>query len=155
MDKKKSPHAEHEDKAVKYAESKHHAHRWTTIAALAFAVLILTIVLTMVMHVKKTHDDQAAAKLVAGMVVVNKDGFMPQTISIKKGQAILWTNRDTAPHQVAADPYPQDSSLPGLSSNGPLLENESYAYTFDKAGTYTYHDDKNPLSLTGTVIVTE
>lgn len=90
--------------------------------------------------------------LSSGQVVITKDGFSPITIQIKKGDSVTWTNKDSSIHQVAADPYPSHSSLPPLDS-GPLNANDSYNFPFEKSGTYTYHDEINPLKLKGTVIV--
>jgi plastocyanin len=88
-----------------------------------------------------------------GEVSITPTGFVPATVSIKVGQAVTWTNTDTAPHIVASDPYPTDTTLSGLNSQQDLSTNDRYSFVFDKAGTYTYHDDLNPYTLEGTVIV--
>ena len=78
---------------------------------------------------------------------------MPATVSVKVGQAVVWTNADSQPHGVASDPYPTDDKLPGLNSGAtqPMLH-DRYSYIFKTVGTYTYHDSKHP-SVMGTVIV--
>ncbi|HEY6736282.1 MAG TPA: cupredoxin domain-containing protein [Candidatus Saccharimonadia bacterium] len=86
-------------------------------------------------------------------VNITAQGFVPATITIARGQAITWTNSDTAPHGVSSDPYPRNNGLPGLNSANPLLTNNSFTYVFDKTGTFTYHDQQNPLKVLGTVHV--
>lgn len=89
----------------------------------------------------------------AGQVSITSTGFVPATVTVKVGQAITWTNTDSAPHIVASDPYPTDNALTGFDSRQDLSTNDHYSFVFGKAGTYTYHDDLNPYTLEGTVIV--
>jgi|GEM_PF-451603 plastocyanin len=91
-----------------------------------------------------------------GQVSVTNDGFIPATIRVKVGQAVTWTDTDSSAHTVASDPYPSDNTLPGLNSEQNLITtNDQYTFVFQKAGTYTYHDDRNPYTFAGTVIVTQ
>lgn len=83
-------------------------------------------------------------------VEITSEGFVPQTIRIKKGSTITWTNNDAQPHQTASDPKNVESAL---NSEEPLTQGDSYAATFDDAGTFTYHDELNPVSLRATVVV--
>ena len=54
-------------------------------------------------------------------------------------------NKDNANHQVLADKGQFVSPI--------LRHNQSYSFTFNAAGTYTYKDELNPKRLTGTIIV--
>ena len=72
---------------------------------------------------------------------------------IKAGQAVVWTNKDNAPHAVASDPYPTDNTLRQFNSLTNISPSDTYSFVFNKAGTYTYHDDRNPYSFIGTVVV--
>lgn len=95
----------------------------------------------------------SASESDTAQVVITAARFTPSTIKIKKGQSVAWVNQDGQAHQIASDPYPSEDLLPALNSQEPLARGESYTFTFDKAGTYTYHDHLNPLALRGTVIV--
>jgi len=86
-------------------------------------------------------------------VTITATGFEPETVKVKKGQSVEWVNQDSAPHQVASDPYPDHTSLPHLFVQEPLAEGETFTYTFDTAGTFTYHDQLKPADYKGTVIV--
>lgn len=89
-----------------------------------------------------------------GSAAVNINGatFGPATVTIKKGWQVVWTNKDTTAHRVAADPYPavEGENLFDSEAIGP---GESFAFTFSQPGTYGFHDPINPLEMRGTVIV--
>jgi len=70
--------------------------------------------------------------------------FSPATITINKGMTVVWTNNDSAPHQIASDN--------GTFNSNPLSNGDSFAFTFSTPGTFTYHCAIHP-SMTGTVIV--
>lgn len=79
-------------------------------------------------------------------------GFEPKTVKIKQGQAIIWTNKDAAPHQVSADSIQGDNTTPIFFSQGASPRKESVLFTFFTKGTFTYHDQKTP-TFKGTIIV--
>lgn len=91
--------------------------------------------------------------LTPAQVTITSTGFVPAVINIKPGQQVIWINQDKVLHQVAADPHPTHTSLPGFDSAEPSKTKETYAFTFEKSGTFTYHDHLNPLKFKGTVIV--
>lgn len=123
--------------------------RWLTLAA----VVLLVGGGSVFWLVRDSNEVVEAAP--AATVEITADGFSPQTIKVKKGQSIMWVNKDTKPHQVASDPYPTNDALPELNSDEPLAEGESYSATLENAGTFTYHDNLDPVSHQATVIVEE
>ncbi|HYE22229.1 MAG TPA: cupredoxin domain-containing protein [Verrucomicrobiae bacterium] len=84
-------------------------------------------------------------------ITIQNDTFVPATLTINRGQTVTWVNKDQVNHYVASDPHPQHTALPGFDS-GAFAPNATYLYTFDKAGTFTYHDHLQPTSK-GTIIV--
>lgn len=102
---------------------------------------------------KEDDISQVPKELVAGQVSITEDKFEPATIKIKKNDSITWTNNSQTPHQIASDPHPSNDTLPGLFSPNALGNSDTYTYTFEKSGTFTYHDHLNPFGLQGTVIV--
>jgi plastocyanin len=83
------------------------------------------------------------------VVTVTADGFTPQTIKISKGQAVTWTNAGAASRRIAADDATQT-----FNSGDDLQQGESFTFTFDQIGTFSYHDAANSTSsFKGTVIV--
>lgn len=105
---------------------------------------------------KKTSssgNSTTTKNIVDAQVNITSHGFIPASISIKVNQAVTWTNTDNAPHLVASDPYPTDNGLAGFNSKQKLILHDNYSFIFDKAGIYNYHDDLNPYTIKGTVIV--
>jgi plastocyanin len=70
--------------------------------------------------------------------------FSPQVATVKVGTEVTWINTDSASHNVTAD----DNSF--VSSQ--LGQNDSFTFTFDQPGTYTYTCTTHP-SMKGTIIV--
>ncbi len=99
-----------------------------------------------------TNATFAVAKAVPTIqVTIDQHGFTPSSTQIHVGATVTWSNNGPDNHQVTANPYPSGSSLPSLNS-GQLSSGQTYKYKFTKAGTYSYHDQLNPL-LSGTIVV--
>ena len=82
-------------------------------------------------------------------VTIRDYAFSPATITVKVGTTVTWTNQDSVRHDVVSD----DGSADGPS--GPLLaKGETYKFTFNKAGTYSYHCSPHPY-MKAKVVVTE
>jgi plastocyanin len=121
--------------------------KWLTLAALIFVVGGASVLWL----VRDNATEVEAAP--AATVQITPTGFVPQTIKVKKGEVVTWVNADTKPHQVASDPHPSDDGLDTLNSDEPLAEGESYTATFEESGTFTYHDEADPIGFTATVVV--
>jgi plastocyanin len=87
------------------------------------------------------------------VVEITKDGFVPQTIRVVKGTQVTWINQDTKPHWVISDPHPTHHTLSTLNSGQALMPQDSFSYTFESQGTFSYHDELNPLKILGEVVV--
>lgn len=73
--------------------------------------------------------------------------FSPATLTVTKGTKVTWTNHDDIPHTVTS------AATPRLFHSGPLDTGDSFAFTFDAAGTYKYFCALHP-HMQGTVVVT-
>jgi plastocyanin len=80
-------------------------------------------------------------------VKINQFAFGPQSITVKVGTTVTWTNGDQDSHTVTS----QGNSGPLKSAT--LGNGDTYKYTFTKAGTYEYLCTIHPF-MTGTVVVT-
>lgn len=124
----------------------------------AAVVLVLVVVGVLALTTQKptpvpgTKKEQTRQQETA-LIRMSKDGFTPATINIKKGDVVTWTNDNDSPVHIASDPHPTNDILPGLDSEESLNKGDSYSYTFEKSGTFTYHDHLNPLKYTGTIVV--
>jgi len=129
--------------------------RLIVLAAAVLAVLLITLAIYQLQKEEAPAPPPPAAVIPSAQVSITSSGFTPATIAIKAGTQIIWTDNDTAPHQIAADPHPKHDSIPGFDSTVTLLAGDSFAFTFETKDTYTYHDHLNPLDpkYRGTVIV--
>lgn len=79
-------------------------------------------------------------------VTIEDFTYIPATITIKKGDSVAWTNKDTAPHTATADD--------GSFNTGRIEEGHEEPATFNDVGTFAYHCSFHP-GMHGTVVVTE
>jgi plastocyanin len=82
-------------------------------------------------------------------VEIEDYAFNPKTIRVKVGSTVKWTNKDQARHDVMPDNPSEDFKASELLAKG-----ESYSFTFNKAGTYTYFCSPHPY-MKATVEVVE
>lgn len=78
--------------------------------------------------------------------------FLPSELKIKKGDTVVWTNFDSSPAWPASAFHPTHQVYPGFDALKGINAGESYSFTFDKVGSWKYHNHLN-LSVTGVVIV--
>lgn len=70
--------------------------------------------------------------------------FNPQTLTVKAGATVTWTNKDDIPHTVAAVNRQFKSKA--------LDTDDAYSFTFTTPGTYAYFCSLHP-HMTGTIVV--
>jgi plastocyanin len=122
--------------------------KYIVVTLLVFLLLISTIGGVLLL---RSHKTPVASTPPQAIIDITANGFVPSTIKVKVGTIIFWQNQDSATHRVGSNPYPTDSSLPGLHS-GAILPNGSYRYTTVNSGTVQYHDDAKPTS-NGTIVI--
>jgi plastocyanin len=86
----------------------------------------------------------------AGPVVSNtnvtldeKNGFSPNTLTIRAGQTVTWTNAGTTVHTVTSNP-----GYFNAFDSGGLDKNQKFSYNFTLPGTYGYHSQTEPTYTT-------
>ncbi|OCX52755.1 hypothetical protein BEL04_14340 [Mucilaginibacter sp. PPCGB 2223] len=99
----------------------------------------------------KSSNQQSAGTGTGGptggaSVSIQNFAFVPDTIRIKAGQTVTWTNKDSAPHTA--------TSLNGVFGSNNLATNQTFQFTFNTAGTFSYHCTVHPMMATAYVIVT-
>ncbi len=77
-------------------------------------------------------------------VSISNFSFDPASVTIKVGQSVTWTNKDSAAHTVASDA--------GDWTSQDIAQNQTFSHTFDQAGTFTYHCSIHP-NMKGTIVV--
>ncbi len=81
-------------------------------------------------------------------------GFAPNSVTVKKGTTVVWTNQSQGGMWVASAVHPTHQLLPGFDQLKSVAAGGTYEYAFAKVGTWKYHSHLQP-SDTGTVVVTE
>lgn len=74
------------------------------------------------------------------------NSFGPDPVEAKLGETVTWINDDSGRHTVTSKDGVFESELMG--------KEQSFSYTFDKAGEYSYFCEPHP-TMVGTVVVTE
>jgi plastocyanin len=132
-----------------------------TLIIVTIAIMVVVGVSFLVSKVSKSDSNSTtsnSAKVNANVipsakVSITSSGFNPATLEVNAGTQVSWTNTTDSTQQVAADPHALHNSIPDFNSKIVLNPNESYSYTFKKAGTYHYHDEMHPLNWLGIVVV--
>ncbi len=96
-------------------------------------------------------DASPGATQVQNTVTLTADGFSSAVLTIKVGTAVTWMNKSGAEATVNSDPHPVHTDYQPLNL-GRFPDGGSLSLTFDKPGTYGYHNHLNP-SQTGKIIV--
>lgn len=81
-------------------------------------------------------------------VTIQNFAFLPSDITVKKGTAVTWTNKDSTPHTVSGIDGNQGPN------SGDLNPGDKYSFTFNDVGTFKYRCNIHPDML-GTVTVTD
>jgi len=79
-------------------------------------------------------------------VTIDNYTFSPGTLTVPVGTTVTWTNRDFDVHTVTADDTPPTFKSAGLDTD------DTFSFTFNKAGTYAYHCSLHP-HMTGKIFV--
>jgi plastocyanin len=94
-----------------------------------------------------TSPTVAAVSGTNAEVVIKGFAFAPNSITVKAGTTVTWTNEDSVTHTVTSDT--------GLFDSGGLNKGGTFSYTFTTEGSYPYHCTPHASSMAGTVIVTK
>jgi plastocyanin len=88
----------------------------------------------------------AGAAKAAVDVTISNFKFVPPSVSVAKGGAVTWTNKDSAAHTATLD------QGAGAFDTGTLNQGDSKKITFDTAGSFAYICSFHPF-MKGTVVV--
>lgn len=80
------------------------------------------------------------------------NGFSPSVLNVAQGTTVTFINDTTDALRVASNPHPTHTDYPGFDSVRSLGQGEIYTFTFNKIGTWGFHNHFNS-GVGGTVIV--
>ncbi|MBI4438690.1 hypothetical protein HY640_02050 [Candidatus Woesearchaeota archaeon] len=95
------------------------------------------------------------------VVEVSSSGLSPDSLSVKRGDTVMFVNRDSGKHWPASDVHPTHGDYPEpggciksrFDACRGLSTGESFSFVFNVPGKWAYHDHINP-GFTGTIAVT-
>src|SRR5215831_14367242 len=108
------------------------------------ALLLAAVFSLMVVKGETLPGPAATAAPATVEVKIDNFSFGPQSITVAVGTSVKWTNRDDIPHTVV--------SSEGVFKSRVLDTDETFSFTFSKAGSYPYFCSIHP-KMTGTVLV--
>ena len=108
-------------------------YRTFLIAAVVVAVWLLA-----------AGDQAVATPSNVAQIVIKDFMFAPDSLTIKAGTTVTWTNKDDEPHSVVSDT--------GLFRSGARDTDETFSFRFDRPGTYHFTCSIHPKMI-GTIIV--
>lgn len=80
----------------------------------------------------------------------NNECYVPYSISIKSGHAVMWTNEDTAAHTVTSGTV--DGGPDGIFDSSIFMSGTTFEHTFEESGSFDYFCIVHPW-MTGTIEV--
>jgi plastocyanin len=93
--------------------------------------------LTLILLSQQARADEAAVK-------IDNFTFIPETITVKPGTVVKWTNEDDIPHSIVG--------VDGKVRSKAFDTNETFSFTFSEPGTYNYFCGLHP-HMKGKIIV--
>jgi len=108
-------------------------YRTFLIAAVVVAVWLLA-----------AGDQAVATPSNVAQIVIKDFMFAPDSLTIKAGTTVTWSNKDDEPHSVVSDT--------GLFRSGARDTDETFSFRFDQPGIYHFTCSIHP-KMVGTIIV--
>ena len=88
----------------------------------------------------------------AVIISMRQDEYVPSEITIKKGQTIVFKNESNEWRWPASNLHPTHDIYPEFDPKEPVGTGKSWAFRFDKSGSWSMHDHLAPY-ITGTITV--
>ena len=84
--------------------------------------------------------------------------FSPERLSVAVGSTVTWKNEDASEHTVTSGGVSQatggvTTAVDGKFESGSMKQNDTFAFTFTEAGTYSYFCKIHPATMRGEITV--
>lgn len=100
----------------------------------------------------RNTEEEQEEETEATEVTYTDDGFSPDTVTVKEGATVLWTNGSEGQMWIASNVHPTHNELPGFDQKNGVESGGEFSYQFEQTGEWGYHNHLNP-SHQGTVVV--
>lgn len=87
-------------------------------------------------------------------ISMGDEGFFPAELKVRKGDKVIWVNKGAQSHWPASAVHPTHTLYPEFDAKQSIGPGASYAFVFDRVGSWNYHDHLNS-GLTGVIVVVE
>jgi plastocyanin len=112
------------------------------IIGIVVVVIILLVGAFFIFSGNKNNSSSNSNTSLTGAQTYNVDlsgfAFSPLTLTIKQGDMVIWTNKDSTGHTVTSD------SGTELASST-LSTGQTYSHTFSTTGNFDYHCSIHPM----------
>lgn len=120
-------------------------------------IFILFLIIILEAVILATGKDNPSSKIDLGVkhkykINLTKDGFIPQNLTVQKGDEVEFTTNRTNVFWPASNLHPTHLIYPEFDAKKPIESNESWSFTFNKVGNWRFHDHLAPL-YTGVINV--
>ncbi|HLL40881.1 MAG TPA: cupredoxin domain-containing protein [Rubrobacteraceae bacterium] len=119
-----------------------------TITLIYLSVCVSAVVFMTLVDAASAHENEGGDVVVH----VTEAGFDPQSVEVGVGETVVFENLGQEAHWPASDDHPMHTVYPEFDPLGPVEPGTEWSFTFDKPGTWKYHDHQGP-NLKGEVIV--
>ncbi len=90
----------------------------------------------------------------AATIVFTKDGFSPKRVSIINGGTVTFVNSSGKAFWPASNLHPYHEAYQEFDPKKPVVDGQSWSFTFQKMGTWQYHDHVSPYKR-GVIVVVD
>lgn len=105
---------------------------------LLIIVVIVVLIIGVVVGVKFFNSNTNTGKTY--VVELRKDGFYPNALIIKKGDTVEFKTTLGKPFWPASNLHPTHGIFPEFDPKREIAPNETWSFTFKKAGQWGFHD---------------
>jgi plastocyanin len=100
----------------------------------------------MLLHGGGIASAGAATPVTKPTITIDGYAFHPATLTVKKGAAVVWVNKDDDVHTIKSTAGPEAFNSPALDSG------TQFGFVFHHAGTYRYICSVHPY-MHGVIVV--
>lgn len=87
-------------------------------------------------------------------IIYDASGFSPKPLGIVVGTTVVFMNQSATNVWPASAPHPAHTDYPEFDAKRAIEPGGTYEFTFDRIGTWKYHNHINPTQF-GSIVVTE
>ncbi len=112
----------------------------------AMAITLVGIVTGLLPGCASTPSPASTPKQAANEVIIFGHAFNPDPLTVTASTTVTWTNQEFEPHTVTSDDLLFDTEL---------VSGDSFSYTFNEPGTFSYHCDLHYFDMIDYRVIVE